>query len=183
MGIITLTVLGLGLMSKGLYWQGKAVLAQYLIANAWQQSLQTQQNVKPWFYADTYPVAQLVVPTHAKQQYVLANADLASLAFGPAVFQGGASLAEQGASLIAAHNDSHFSFLADLSLGTVIKLQLSDAQWRDFVVTQVQVIDQYDTSFLLQKTDKKRLYLATCYPFNSVVSGTKQRFVVTTEQI
>ena len=183
MGIIILAVLGLSLMSKGLYWQGKAVLAQYLIANAWQQSLQTQQNVKPWFYADTYPVAQLVVPTHAKQQYVLANADLASLAFGPAVFQGGALLAEQGASLIAAHNDSHFAFLADVSLGTIIKIQLKDGQWRDFTVTQVQVVDKYDTSFLQHYTDRKRLYLATCYPFNSVVAGTDQRLIVTTEQI
>ena len=170
-------------MGKGLYWQGKGKLAQYLIADAWQQSLQSKQAIKPWFYADTYPVAQLVVPAHGKQQYVLASADLASLAFGPAVFQGGALLAEQGASLIAAHNDSHFSFLADVSLGTSIKLQLKDGLWRDFIVTQVQVVDKYDTSFLQHNTDRKRLYLATCYPFNSVVAGTDQRFIVTTEQI
>ena len=162
--IITLTLLGLGLMGKGLYWQGKAKLAQYLIADAWQQSLQSKQAIKPWFYADTYPVAQLVVPAHGKQQYVLPSADLASLAFGPAVFQGGA-------------------LLADVSLGTSIKLQLKDGLWRDFIVTQVQVVDKYDTSFLQHYTDRKRLYLATCYPFNSVVAGTDQRFIVTTEQI
>lgn len=183
MVIITLAVLGIGLVGKGLYWQGKAVLAQYLIADAWQQSLQSKQTVKPWFYADTYPVAQLVVPAYAKRQYVLANADLASLAFGPAVFQGGALLAEQGASLIAAHNDSHFSFLADVAVGTVIKLQLRDGQWRDFIVTQVQIVDKYDTSFLQHHTVRKRLYLATCYPFNSVIAGTEQRFIVTTEQV
>ncbi|GGI84258.1 class GN sortase [Shewanella gelidii] len=39
--------------------QAKAHFAQFLIAQAWQQTLEDQQPHKPWPWADTHPVAQL----------------------------------------------------------------------------------------------------------------------------
>jgi sortase A len=71
-----------GLAGQALWLQAKAVLAQHLIADAWAQSLRTGQPVKPWRWADTWPVARLTEPG-GRQHHVLASVSGEALAFGP----------------------------------------------------------------------------------------------------
>ena len=68
---------------QGVYIYAKAELAQYLLVAAWQETKQTQQPVKPWSWADTWPVARIEVPTHNIDLIVLSGDIGRTLAFGP----------------------------------------------------------------------------------------------------
>ncbi|MGD8582011.1 MAG: class GN sortase, partial [Gammaproteobacteria bacterium] len=61
----------------------KAIAAQVLLERAWQQTLTDNKHHKPWSWADTWPVAELIVPDLAIEQIVLAGDSGAILAFGP----------------------------------------------------------------------------------------------------
>ncbi|MDP4983818.1 class GN sortase [Pseudoalteromonas tunicata] len=174
---------GAALMMQGGYMQAKAWLAQYLIADAWQATLSGQHKVKPWFYADTYPVAKLRVPALDVERYVLAEANLRTLAFGPAFLAPDLQLSSLQSPLIAGHNDSHFAFLAAVQRGQILQVQQPSGQWWQYKVTDLSVILATDTAFLAQVQPSSTLYLATCYPFNSPVAGTTQRYLVTAQRM
>ena len=64
--------------------KAKAGLAPLMLAKAWEQSLASQgRPVKPWPWADTWPVAKLQVPSMGISQFVLAGDTGNALAFGP----------------------------------------------------------------------------------------------------
>ena len=88
-----------------------------------------QRNVKPWFYADTYPVAKLRVPALDVERYVLAEANLRTLAFGPAFLVSDLSQSPEQSALIAGHNDSHFAFLAVVERWQILQVQQPSGLW------------------------------------------------------
>ena len=62
----------------------KAELAQYLLLEkAWTRTLQGENQVKPWPWADTWPVARLQLPKYGIDLIVLSGASGRTLAFGP----------------------------------------------------------------------------------------------------
>ena len=95
------------------YLLAKATLAQQLIGNAWQQSIdspasQSHQKIKPWPWADTHPVARLRINTLALDTWVLNGASGTSLAFGPGLNEGSSPIGDNGLVMIGAHRDTHF---------------------------------------------------------------------------
>ncbi|MCK8104795.1 class GN sortase [Pseudoalteromonas sp. 2CM36K] len=180
---IGLLALGLSLFGHGVYMQAKAWLAQVLIEQAWQTTLKSpNKKIKPWFYADSYPVAQIIWPKHNKRLTVLDGASGRNLAFAPSHFLpagelGGADFGNSKGALIAGHNDTHFAFLKNAKVGEQFSLQLKNGQVQHYSVTHVEVINQYNTDFLHQSG----LYLLTCYPFDSLASGTDLRWLVSAE--
>lgn len=150
----------------------KAVMAQHLISKAWAQTLQntqhgarftqTDQAMKPWPWADTWPVAKL----QFKQQefYVLANASGHALAFGPAHLSQSA-LPGQGHTVIAAHKDTHFKHLEHVSLGEWIHLENKQGEVFHYQIYHTEIINSQTQDFMLG--EKKQLTLITCYPFSN----------------
>ena len=69
---------------QGVYIYAKAELAQYLLASAWEESKKTHQPIKPWPWADTWPIARLQVPTHNVDLIVLAGDSGRQLCHRPA---------------------------------------------------------------------------------------------------
>lgn len=177
---IGLLILGLSLFGHGVYMQAKAMLAQWLIEQAWQAALKSpNKKVKPWFYADSYPTAQLIWPAHNKTLTVLSGASGRNLAFAPSHFLpagvlGGAQFGNQEGALIAGHNDTHFAFLKNAKVGEQFTLQLQNGQVQHYAVTKVEVIHQSQNAFL----QTPGLYLLTCYPFDSLAAGTDLRWLV-----
>lgn len=176
-----LLIIGLGLFGHGIYMQAKAWLAQILIAQAWQEALvKPNAHVKPWFYADTYVTAQLSWPKHNKILAVLAGASGRNLAFAPSHFLPGAELGDKhGGALIAGHNDTHFAFLQHTKVGETFTLQLQNGVIQHYKVKRIEVIHQSQQAFL----QTPGLYLLTCYPFDSLASGTDLRWLVSAELI
>jgi sortase A len=169
--------LGLGLLSHGLYIPAKAVLAQYLLDDAWQQTLHGAHQVKPWGWADTWPVARLRQPRLGVDQIVLAGASGRVLAFGPGHVSGSALPGVPGNVVISGHRDTHFAWLARLRDGDRLDLQLPDGRNLRYAVLRRAVVDRRQ-GYLLDRDAFDGLRLITCYPFKALLPGGDQRYLV-----
>ena len=79
-----LSVAGLSHLAVASYIPGKAILAQFLLRQAWAASQDTGTNVRPWPWADTHPLARLRLERLGVDIVVLAGANGRTMAFGPA---------------------------------------------------------------------------------------------------
>ena len=152
----------------------KAVLAQILLDRAWQQTLVNQQQVRPWPWADTWPVAELIVPRLSITRIVLAGDSGEALAFGPGHSFASAMPNENGTVMISGHRDTHFRFLQQLETGERLILKTSSAI-HYYTVTKIQTVDS--RSFKLDGSNNE-LVLVTCFPFNTTSAGGSERFLI-----
>ncbi|MGZ7081173.1 MAG: class GN sortase, partial [Thermoanaerobaculia bacterium] len=60
--ICVLSLSGVGLFDNGAWMYAKARLAQFLLQRAWERTLHGEKDVKPWRWADTWPVARIEFP-------------------------------------------------------------------------------------------------------------------------
>lgn len=172
----TIALIGLVMMGQGLWIHAKAVLAQLLLERAFAQSVETGASVKPWAWADTWPVAKIDVPRLKASAIVLEGASGQALAFGPGHLSGTPKAGERGAAVYAAHRDTHFAFLAKVRPGDEIRVTRADGQVARFKVTGGQVV-RWDASGIDPHARGTTLVLATCWPLDAKVAG-PLRYVV-----
>lgn len=158
----------------------KAWLAQELIAAAWERAQQGESNTRPWPWADTRPVAKLMLEGHTL--YVLEGANGRNLAFGPTHDSASVLPGELGNSVIGGHRDTHFRFLGELRVGDRLRAELANGRAPLFVVTDLSVVDSRAMNIALD-SPAPRLTLVTCYPFDAIQPGGPLRFVVTADSI
>nr|WP_272877527.1 MULTISPECIES: class GN sortase [Shewanella] len=177
-------ILGVIFLAKGSYMQAKAYFAQYLIHQAWQQTLLDNQPHKPWSWADTYPVAKLTLMKKGQYKqkdgrslYVLSGTSGRNLAFGPTRVKGGGLDFPQGNRVIAGHNDTHFSVLNGIESGRIIKFEDANNRVRFYQVSSTHIVHETDT-YVLESNLTDQLTLITCYPFNSLTPRSEFRLVV-----
>lgn len=159
----------------------KAQVAQWLIADAWADTLVQQTPIKPWSWADTWPVARMQFPEHDVDLYVLAGAEGNSLAFGPGHHQGSA-LPGAGMSVIGGHRDTHFRFLKNIVVGDRLTVQLVDGQILHYRISRTEVVD-INRQPLLIAPDLQGLVLVTCYPFDALNPNGPLRLLVWAEPL
>ena len=167
-------IAGLWLGGQGLWLYAKAGLAQYLLDDAWTATLAQQHPVRPWPWADTWPVARLRVPALHIDQIVLDGDNGRTLAFGPGHSSASALPGQPGTTLISAHRDTHFRFLRKLQRGDEIWLDGSAASVR-YRVARTRVVDQHQFRVA---AEGDQLVLVTCYPFDAIIPGGPLRYVV-----
>ena len=177
-----LLALGAASLLAGLWLPLKAALAEELLNRAWSAARQGGEHVKPWPWADTWPVARLSLPpaAHTGPLIVLAGATGRGLAFAPGLLDGSAEPGEPGVAVIAAHRDTHFHALARLALGDRFEIERADGARLDYAVTSIEVIDTKTESLRLD-ANASVVALVTCYPFDALVPGGTLRYVVTGE--
>ena len=163
-------IISLFFIGQPVYLLTKAQLAQLLLANAWQQTIAQQQDMKPWPWADIHPVAKLEVPALAIDQIVLQGQHGEALAFGPGFQQ------DQGNLFLAGHRDSHFSFLKKVKINDIIYLTLKNGSKREYRIAELNVFDIQAHRLLIPYQDS--LTLITCYPFESLQTSTNKRLAV-----
>lgn len=171
-------VLGTGCLLYGAYIPAKARLAQVLLDAAWERRLAGAPDTRPWPWADTRPLARLRQPRLGIDQVVLEGASGRVLAFGPAHVPGSAWPGEAGNVVISGHRDTHFSWLAALRDGDELVLETQDGRDLHYRVKHTAVHHETEVA-LLDPLAGDQLRLLTCYPFEAVVAGTPQRYVVT----
>ena len=157
--------------------QAKAWLAPILISRAWTETRAHGINVKPWPWADTWPVARLSVPSLEIDQYVLAGTNGAALPFGPGHMTGSAEPGEIGTIVIAGHRDTHFGFLPSVQPGTRLTLETADGRRSTYVVAEKSLVDSR-TEDLALSADATELLLITCEPDNAFSTRGPWRLVV-----
>jgi len=173
-----LAAAGLWLAGDGLYIRAKAVLAQHLLASAWAETRDGAARVKPWSWADTWPVARLRAPRLGIDQIVLSGGSGRTLAFAPGHVDGTAAPGTPGLSVIGGHRDTHFRFLRDLKPDDIVTVERPDGGIQRYRVAATRVVDK-DQVRLPNAAESPVLVLSTCYPFDAVVPGGPLRFVVT----
>jgi sortase A len=174
-------LLGLILFGQGIWIHAKAMLAQILLERAFAETVATGKTVKPWSWADTWPVARVEVPRLAKSAVVLHGSSGQALAFGPGHVELTPAAGEAGTTVYSAHRDTHFTFLADMRIGDEVRVTRRDGARFRFRVTQTSVV-RWDASGIDPLAPGRSLVLATCWPLNARSTG-PLRYLVRAEII
>jgi len=177
--IAALAVAGSVLIGQGVWIHAKAMLAQVLLNRAFAQTIATGHPVKPWSWADTWPVAKIEVPRLGVSEIVLASSSGQALAFGPGQVETSSDAGEPGVAVYSAHRDTHFKFLKDIKVDDVIAVTRNDGEVFLYRVTHTSVV-RFDQSGIDPHADGKFLVLTTCWPFDAVTAG-PERYVVYAE--
>lgn len=172
-----LLALSLVFLVRGAWIPVKAQVAQALLHRAWARTRAGERQVKPWPWADTWPVARLRIPASGSDFIVLAGASGRTLAFGPGHLDGSASPGGEGNCVLSAHRDTQFAALARLAPGDRVEVERPDGRRRGYRVERASVVDRKDTA-LLQPEAGAVLTLVTCYPFHAIAPGGPLRYVV-----
>ena len=177
-----LCLIGLWQMGEGMWIYAKAGLAQLLLKRAWALTRSGEAGMKPWPWADTWPLARLVVPSQGIDMIVLNGAYGRTLAFGPGYVESSALPGLPGTTIISGHRDTHFSFLRRLQRDDAIVLETPDGRRPRYRVHDTRIVDARTASIVFSQ-DADRLILVTCYPFDSIMPGGSLRYVVTATRL
>ena len=175
-----LICLGLWQVVEGSWIHAKAALAGHLMTNAWAETLEGASHVRPWPWADTWPVARLTARARDTDLIVLAGGSGRTLAFGPGHLSASAMPGDVGNTIIAGHRDTHFQFLRNVELGELLGMELAQGQRHVYKVVGIDIVDSRKGSLALD-TNTAMLSLVTCYPFDAREAGGPLRYVVFAE--
>ncbi|HKD12272.1 MAG TPA: class GN sortase, partial [Thermoanaerobaculia bacterium] len=125
---------------RGVWIYAKASLAQILLRRAWARTVQGGKEVRPWPWADTWPVARLRSRRLREDLIVLAGASGRTLAFGPGHLDGTADPGADGNCVLSAHRDTQFAYLRRLEAGDPVELETPDRRRHIYRVFDRQVV-------------------------------------------
>jgi sortase A len=178
---LLLAALALAFIGQGLAIHAKAMLAQILLERAFAKSAGENAPVKPWSWADTWPVARVEMERVGLSAIVLRGGSGQALAFGPGHLDGTPLPGEEGMAVIAAHRDTHFAPLADVRLGDEIRVTRNDGVTAWFRVMETSIA-RWDASGLDPNIAGHWLTLSTCWPFGASEPG-PLRYLVKAQMI
>ncbi|GAA3950546.1 class GN sortase [Allohahella marinimesophila] len=173
---------------SALWIDAKAVLAQVLLQHAWASTLAAQEEghsqqqilqVKPWPWADVWPVGRLRFPDGSA--YVVLNGTSGqALAFGPGHVEASAAPDAVGRIILAGHRDTHFAELKHVRENDVFTLEDTRGALRRYTVRSIRIVDSRSEKLQLGGAAAE-LQLISCYPFDELSAGGPLRYVVTAE--
>ena len=176
MTAFVLLVTGSFLLSDGCWMRAKAVLAQILLQHAWEETIDTGKNTKPWPWADTWPVARLTVERLGIDLIILEGESGEVLAFGPGHLPASSTPGTDGHCIVAGHRDTSFRFLRYLNIEDILSVQIADGSIHSYRVNEM--LTEKAEKLYLQETDRPSFTLITCYPFDALLPGTNLRYVI-----
>jgi sortase A len=173
---LLLALIGLILFGQGAYIHAKALLAQVLLERAFEKTIATGREIKPWSWADTWPVARIEVQRLHAHAIVLAGSSGQALAFGPGHVERTPDAGERGVAVYSAHRDTHFAFLKNIVVGDEINVLRSDGKQFHYRVDGTSVV-RFDASGIDPLAGGHELVLSTCWPFDALTQG-PERYLV-----
>jgi len=174
---LALVLIGVWQTGHAVWIVAKARFAQHLLHRAWARTLDGETDVKPWPWADTWPVARLRVPAHGVDLIVLDGVSGRTLAFGPGHAPSSPPPGEPGTAIVSGHRDTHFRFLERVRPGDEILIEVPRRPTARFAVRETAAVDSR-TAALASAPSGASLALLTCYPFDAIVPGGPLRYVV-----
>ncbi|WP_419174217.1 class GN sortase [Desulfosediminicola sp.] len=164
------------LICDGMWLRAKALLAQKMLQHAWEETVRTGVAVKPWPWADSWPVARLKVERLGVDHIVLEGDSGEVLAFGPGRLTASSLPGSGGNCILSGHRDTSFAFLQELKEGDVVVMDSMRAEQYRFEVLSARVEEA--VGLYLERPEEPWLTMITCYPFDAIEPGTNQRYVV-----
>ncbi len=161
---------GLALAGQGAYIHAKAMVAQVLLERAFAETTATGRDVKPWSWADTWPVARIDVPRIGAHAIVLHGSTGQALAFGPGHVAQTPAPGEPGIAVYSAHRDTHFRFLKDVVIGDEVRVTRRDGTAFRYRVTHTSIV-RYDDSGIDPLASGHGIILSTCWPLDARTEG------------
>jgi sortase A len=159
------------LLAQAGWISAKAEVAQWLLADAYDEMIETGVAVRPWRWADTEVSGQLRL-ANGKRYYLLNGPSGEALAFGPSRLNAG----NTQAIVIGGHRDTHLGFLADARPGDRYAVILEDGHVRHYALESLQIADVSRDTLLISPASAG-LVMVTCYPVNSILTGGNQRLI------
>ena len=104
------------------------------------ETVETGDNVKPWSWADTWPIARIEVKRLNANAIVLHGSSGQALAFGPGHIETTPHAGGAGTVVYSAHRDTHFRFLKDVVVGDDIDVTRRDGTLYRYRVTHFSVV-------------------------------------------
>jgi sortase A len=178
LAVVGLVAVGLWQVGHGAWIYVKARLAQHLLQRAWARTEAGEADVRPWPWADTWPVARLRVPAHDVDLIVLDGVSGRTLAWAPGHVSGSARPGDPGTTIVTGHRDTHFRFLARVRPGDEVILDAPGRPPAHFVVRDAAVIDARRAVIRRDADGEAALVLLTCYPFDALAPGGSLRYAV-----
>ena len=173
---LVLAVIGLILFGQGAYIHAKAMVAQVLLEKAFEATIATGREIKPWSWADTWPVARIEVKRLHAGAIALAGSSGQALAFGPGHVERTPEAGERGVAVYSAHRDTHFAFLKNIVVGDEIDVTRHDGRTFRYQVDATSIV-RFDASGIDPLADGHELVLSTCWPFDALTQG-PERYLV-----
>jgi sortase A len=173
---VLLALAGVALFGHGAYIHAKALLAQVLLERAFDQTIATGHPVKPWSWADTWPVARIEIKRLHASAVVLAGSSGQALAFGPGHVELTPDAGERGVAVYSAHRDTHFRFLREVAIGDEIEITRGDGKQFRYRMNSSEVV-RFDASGIDPQAEGYGLVLSTCWPFDALTTG-PERYIL-----
>lgn len=158
----------------------QAWVAQSLLHTAWVRTQASGHQVKPWPWANTWPLARLSVPRLKVEKIILSHANGGMSAFALGHSDSSVLPGELGNSVLnVMHREIYFGFLKALKPGDVLVLEsLRSGRWH-YQVSAIYIVDKADT-YLVEPSLNRRLTLVSSYPYTD---KDNQRYVVVAEEV
>ncbi len=161
---------GLALIADGAWIKAKASVAQILLERSFAAATRGATEARPWPWADFETEARITAPRIARSAVVLRGASGEALAFGPALLSGTPLPGEEGTAVIAAHRDTHFSWLKDVRRGDRLEVVRRDGRRLVFIAGDARVV-RWDQNGIDPHALGRNLVLSTCWPFDANSPG------------
>ena len=155
----------------------KASRAQRLLRRAWAATQAEGVPVKPWPWADTWPIARLSMPDRGIRPDRPRRRERALDGVRPGSGRGHRAARHLGNTVLSGHRDTQFRFLRSLAAGDQLRLEDARGAWHDYAVRDALIVGA-EAVEILWDTDNSLLTLVTCYPFDALVPGSPLRYVV-----
>jgi len=173
---VAILLVAFALAGSSFYMSAKALLAQHLLHRAWEYSIRTGDNAKPWQWADMNTVARLSFPRSDKSFVVLDSASGEAMAFGPGLVAGDPHSALKQTLAIGGHRDTHLAVLEHIDTNEPVELQTPDGLTHKYRLSYKRIVDSSKDTISIA-TDSAGLVLMTCYPFKATQTGGPLRMV------
>ncbi|MCV6636376.1 sortase [Candidatus Albibeggiatoa sp. nov. NOAA] len=161
-------------------------MTQNLMHTAWLRTQASGEKIKPWPWAELWPIARLTVP-HLNTEHIVLEQERKQVvpAMGLSYLKSSVLPGEVGNTVLGAHPSLYFSFLSALKPNDILVLESPRTGKWHYRVHDTKVVNKSDTG-LLEPGLKRRLILVSCYRCNEQEKPEPQqnslRYVVIAEE-
>lgn len=167
------------------FTQGKEIylktwLSRALLHTAWVRTQASGRIVKPWPWANTWPLGRIYVPRLNMEQIILFNNSNNILSLAPTHTNSSVLPGYVGNSVLNVHRNIYFYFLKDLKPTDQMILESLNNGRSYYKVANIYIVDRTTIEFVKPTLDR-RLTLISCYPCKS--KNERWRYVVVAKEM